>query len=126
MGRFPVSDEEHVERVRQALASYDRWRWGPVLLYGSALVGLVGVLVAWIVMWTWRESIFPRPGLAAMGILIAAGVGMTLGFLTTHAAHGLMDALLGFRNERLMIAYHDALEALRHDRNAGPSTPARR
>jgi hypothetical protein len=61
-----------------------------------------------------------------MGILIAAGVGMTLGFLTTHAAHGLMDALLGFRNERLMIAYHDALEALRHDRNAGPSTPARR
>jgi hypothetical protein len=122
--RFHVPDEEHVERVRRTLAKFDRWRWGPVLLYGSALIGSVGVSVAWIVLF--RSSLFPRPGLAAMGFLIGASVGMTLGFLMINAAHGLLDALLGFRNERLMIAYHDALEALRHDRNAGPSTPARR
>jgi hypothetical protein len=120
---FHVSDEEHVERVRRALASHDRWRWGPVLLYGSALIGLVGVYVAWIVL---LRSMFPRPGLATAGFLIGAGVGTTLGFLTINAAHGLVDILCGFRNERLMIAYHDALEALRHDRNAGPPAPARR
>jgi hypothetical protein len=53
-------------------------------------------------------------------------VGTTLGVLMENAARGLVDILCGLRNERLMIAYHDALEALRRDRNAEPPAPARR
>ena len=49
------------------------------------------------------------------GFLLGLVIGVCLGLMALKIGHGIVDILLGYRNERLLIKYHDALEELGGD-----------
>ncbi|MGC8642426.1 MAG: hypothetical protein ACP5XB_21405 [Isosphaeraceae bacterium] len=103
-------DEQYVERVRKSLRSFDRCRWFLAWLHGLLLVVWLGLAVAMTILMQ-KISAFLGAGnfWGPAGFLIGMmlGIPYALGFV--HYLHGLLNALVGLRNERLMIRYHDAL-----------------
>ncbi|QEH35613.1 hypothetical protein OJF2_41660 [Aquisphaera giovannonii] len=112
----PKSDEEHVERLRRSLASFDRWRRPLLALHLAAAVTYVAAVIA--AVWALRgfASMMGAnaPGVAP-GFLIGLAAGASLGFLGVKIAHGLVDLALGLRNERLLVRYHDALREMEQE-----------
>ena len=131
--RFDPTDEEHMRRVRLAVAAYDRWRWRrPLLaLYTIGFVGLlvtVGALLQGLMQWGNMQGLAP-------GFLIGLALGVMLGGLVVKLGHGLMTLLLPLRTERLLLRYYDALTELAQESaavggsvesRAEPSAPAAR
>jgi hypothetical protein len=49
------------------------------------------------------------------GFIVGLSLGSMLGFLAEAIVHGLMSTLFGFRNERLLFRFHDALQQLHQE-----------
>jgi hypothetical protein len=108
VARFDPTDEEHVRRVRLAVAVYDRWRRPLLALYTGLAIGFVGLLVAagallqGLMQWGNMQGLAP-------GFLIGLALGAMLRGLAVKIGHGLMTWLLPPRTERLLLRYYDAL-----------------
>jgi hypothetical protein len=110
MVRFPwtpVSDEEHIERIRRSIALWDRFRIWLLFLYGAGLVAAVWALVYGIAaIW----GIVPgNAGLPLLGFAVGTVLGYMIGWALSHLLDGIVFGLSGLRSERLLLRYHDIL-----------------
>jgi len=106
-----LSDEEHVERVRRRCALFHRLRPWFVTLYVALAVALVWILVkaGALVMGLFAPQNAAIPGLLGFGLGMILGA--LIGLIAVKIGHGLGMALFGDRTERLLLQYHDALQA---------------
>jgi uncharacterized metal-binding protein len=106
----PVSDDVYVERIRRGVAFGERCR---ILLLSFNLLMICGAVWLGIEMVELLQK-FAQPTNAPAVPLIfvsTAMVGLSLGLMISHAAHGIFSNLIGFRTERLLLKYHDRQSA---------------
>jgi hypothetical protein len=104
----PVPDVQYIQQLRRTLDVWDRYR--PLLL--ALYVAMLG-LFAWAVtrgvqflVALARPSDAPWP---IFGFVAGALLGIVVGWLFHFVIFSLSRGLLGFRAERLLVSYHDAL-----------------
>jgi hypothetical protein len=114
-GRCRVSDEELVERLRRGIARFDRWRRPLLVLYLVGAAVFIGAVVAATVLLQSLSRGLGNRHSSWAGFLLGVVIGSGLGITAAKIGHGIVDILLGYRNERLLIKYHDALEQLRRN-----------
>src|SRR5262245_31954278 len=87
----------------------DRWRPWLRVIYAIALVALIGLVASSIQVVRW----FMQPGnhLPVFGFGLGLFLGISQGLLTIKVAHGLMTPFSALRTERLLIRYHDIIQA---------------
>jgi hypothetical protein len=103
-----ISDEEFIERLRGTMATWDRLRRRLRVFYLLLAVAVVGLVVAVCLLLT---NLMGR-GIQGQNLGFALGfiLGLFLGGLTFKVGFGLMDSLsCGYRSERLLIRYYDAI-----------------
>ncbi len=126
---FEVTDDEHVERIRRAVALYDRRRWLLLAFYLVLTVGLVGVVITALSLF--QGLLQGRMGQGAglgflIGLMLGAQLGGLIGILAHLLVYGLATFFTAMRTERLLLRYYDVLAELA--KHAGPDsedTPAR-
>ncbi len=103
------SDEEHVERLRRTMATFDRWRRLLIVWHLALAIAFIGLIVAFSVLF---HDVGRNLGVNVLGLgpgfIAGLAVGASLGMTAIHIGHKLVDLLLGYRNERLLIRYYDA------------------
>jgi hypothetical protein len=131
---FDPTDEEHLRRVRLAVAAYDSCRRPLLALYIGLAIVYVGLLVAIGALLQALRQWGNMQGLAP-GFFIGLALGAMLGGLAVQIGHGLVTFLLPPRTERLLLRYYDALTELAQESaavgdsvesRAEPPTPAAR
>ena len=107
------TDEEHVQRVRRTVTSWDHWRRWYVAFYATLGLLVLGLVVAMTRLIDWLQGMPGNnaPG-AWLGFIVGAALGIKIGFLAFTVVHGLLMSLSSLRTERLMLRYHDALAVL--------------
>ncbi|NLH17552.1 MAG: hypothetical protein GX455_13335 [Phycisphaerae bacterium] len=105
------SDEEYVESIRKNMKC-GRWA-SPLAFLTSILQFGVGCLIVRVIF----DSYSPRP--IFPNLTEGIGIGIALGaiacmsiFLSLHFFQHAMTLALGVRSERLLLRYHDELQAL--------------
>ncbi len=108
------TDDQHIERLRQAVMTYDRWRGFVVSLYVFALVVFIFVVLGTVSLLTRLRQNFGQ-GFAGInaGFLLGVAIGLGLGFTAVKIIHGLLEISTGLKNERLLIQIHDVNQDLR-------------
>jgi len=106
--RFHRTDEQYVEQMRRSLRSFDRWRWLLAAFYGLILAAFI-VLDAAVVR-RLGSLISNLEGRISPAFIVGLVMGFGLALPLVSIVHGLFAMLAGFRTERLLVAYHDALE----------------
>ena len=125
--RFHVTDEQYVERVRRGVASFDRWRRLAMVLHGMLTLAYVALFVALVKLANLISGeFFKGSWWLTSGLLIGILLGWPVGLWIHQLLQGWATILGGMRKERLLVAYHDALESPRHDRTAGQPPASRR
>jgi hypothetical protein len=110
-----VSDAEYIERLRRSLAKFQRFRRWLILGYAVLTVGFIGALVIIVAL---LRAIFQQNNLpdALVGLAIGFVFGFMLGSVALKLGHGLATTILDRRAERLLVKYHDTVQAaLRSD-----------
>jgi hypothetical protein len=107
------TDEEHVQRVRRTIASWDRWRRWFLAFYAAMGLLVLGLAVAMTRLVDRLQGIPGNnaPG-AWLGFIVGLMLATMLGFLMLSVVHGLIMSLSSLRTERLLLRYHDALAVL--------------
>jgi hypothetical protein len=108
---FHASDEQHVERLRRSMASFDRWRRPLLAFYALIAVIFLGVLVGTFIL---LNDLGRNMGMGGWGpgFVIGLVMGASLGFSALKIMYMFINILLGFRNERLLITYYDAFREM--------------
>jgi hypothetical protein len=107
------TDQVHIERLRRSILAYERWRSFLVALYLVAFAGLMLLSVCLIVFATRMGQNFGQAAVGTTpGFVIGIVLGASFGLTTVKVVHGLLDAVFGLRNERLLIRFHDAYRDL--------------
>ena len=100
------SDDEYIIRLRRSMASLDRHRKWYVATY-ALLILTVGWIYAKVV-----EVIFdavPNIPFALGGFVMGAVIGLSCGWMISAMLHAMSSSVSGFRSERLLLKYHDAI-----------------
>ena len=103
-----MPDAQYVERLRRTMALWDRYRPLLLVLY-VAMLGLFAWAVTRGVQFLValaRPTDAPWP---VFGFMAGTILGVVVGWLFHFLIFGLSGGLLGFRSERLLVKYHDAL-----------------
>lgn len=109
-----TSDEEYVAKIAKSLQWWDRWRWlavlfhlailGAVIWFGLSVVALVQTLQG---MWgNQNPNVLPEEV-----VLIGIILGLKVGFFLHSSLMGVINAVAGFRSERLLVQYFNKLQA---------------
>src|SRR4051794_38136790 len=105
----PRSDEQHIERLRRTMATFDRWRRPLIVWHLLIAVGFIGLLAAFAVF---IGDIGRNWGMGVRGLgpgfILGVVLGAWLGLTAIKIGHELVNLLLGYRSERLLIRYYDA------------------
>jgi hypothetical protein len=114
ISRPRTSDEEYVAKIAESLQWWDRWRWLAILFH-AAIVGVAiwfGFSVVALVrgfqgMWgNQNQNVMPE-GVVLIGIIL----GLKIGFFLHGSLMGLVNALAGFRCERLLVQCFGRLQS---------------
>jgi hypothetical protein len=94
------------------LARFERWRpWILGLhLVSAALLAGGTLFVMSFLRWMARPA---QPTATWLGFFVGIVLGAWLGAAALYIGHGLALTLVGPRNDRLLIEYHDELQSLR-------------
>jgi hypothetical protein len=99
------TDEAFLEQLRYRIIFMDRYRSVAIVFYVLLTAGFIFLcfkLDAFI-----RNANFPGMG---VGFSVGVGLGIMFGFMAIKLGHGLAAVMQkGFRSERLLLRYHDAL-----------------
>jgi hypothetical protein len=111
--RRQLSDTEYIEQVRKFIRWWDHWRCFGVALHLAIIAAAIWFGFCLVDLLRKLQALFPLPN-AQIETLVLIGVlaGMQLGFIVHGAIWGLIQAIMGLRNERLLIKYHDRLSGL--------------
>lgn len=109
-----------IERIRRNIRAMDRMR--PWLIAFHVLAAIVLVVMSIAIAKKFDALLWANnPGPAQIGVLVGLAYGMGIGILALKLGHGLGWALFGYRNERLLLRYYDAFQAIaRVEINAPP------
>ena len=116
---FPIpwkshSDAQYIEQLRRTMALWDRYRPLLLVLY-VAMLGLFAWAVTRGVQFLVdraRPADAPWP---VFGFVAGALLGILVGWLFHFVIFSLSRGLIGFRAERLLVRYHDALAGVNRD-----------
>ena len=110
--RPKISDEDYVARIAKSLQLWDRWRWLAILFHLAILVAVIwfGFSVVVLVqklqgMWGNQNQNALPEGVVLIGIIL----GLKVGFFLHTSLMGIINALAGFRSERLLVEYFNRL-----------------
>jgi hypothetical protein len=105
------TDDEHIERVRRQLKMFDRCRWW---LFATLLICEVVFLVLVFVVAGQIAGQFQQGNFGGQqpGFWLGAMMGSLIGLMQIKIADNLIKSLPGHRSERLLVRYHDAMQAL--------------
>jgi len=109
-----TSDEEYVAKIAKSLQWWDRWR-GLAILFHVAILGAViwiGLSVVALVqklqgVWgNQNQNVMPQEV-----VLIGIILGLKVGFFFHGSLMGVINAVAGFRSERLLVQYFNQLQS---------------
>lgn len=112
-----ISDEQYVERIRKSLKSRRRWR---------SFIVAMGLLILCFLLWFIPQIINILSNLNGLGhaghgtqnsrfsvvyavYFIAIIMGYFTGFMFFHAVFQIMEALFGYRKDKLLVEFWDSL-----------------
>ena len=114
ISRPKTSDEKYVARIAKSLQWWDRWRWLAVLFHLAILSAVIWLgfnAVAFVQnlqgMWGNKNP----NGLPEEVVLIGIILGLKVGFMLHSSVMGVINAVAGFRSERLLVQYFNKLQA---------------
>jgi prepilin signal peptidase PulO-like enzyme (type II secretory pathway) len=112
--RVNEPDEKYVERVRKAMAHYDRLRWFYVGMFGFLFIAWLGLVIAWTILIPRLLDLLPtgNPWIGR-AFLFGTTMGLVAGCMVFYPFYGLKFVLVCIRDRRLLIRYHDAAEQAR-------------
>jgi hypothetical protein len=120
-GRLP--DAEYIERVRKSVRWWDRWRWAGVALYLVIIATIIWLAFRLVdLLRALQAPVLLQNAQIEAIVLIGIIAGLHLGFIAHSAIWGVIQALAGLRNERLLIQYHDRLGELLDNNGANASS----
>jgi hypothetical protein len=106
----PVPDDEYIARLRRSIRSLDRWRFWLILFYVVLLVAAISLLSKAIPLLIGLGQPGDVP-FALLGFVTGAMFGLGFGWMFYGLVQGLISMLGGFRSERLLLKYHDAVNS---------------
>ena len=102
------SDEEYIAKIRRTVEWYDRWRNWLIALYTGLLIGTFAMAAFFV-----RGLVGVAPLINAQAVQIGLVLGMVLGSSMGIHLHSLgfalVNAVSGWRSERLLLKCLDAL-----------------
>lgn len=109
---FPkrLSDDEYIEKLRRSMEFWNRWRY-VMLIANIGLIIAFGVVAERGVMFVLNMALPPGNAPAnwpLAGFVCGATMGMAMGWFSWHSLQQLIEAIGGFRSERLLLKYYDA------------------
>jgi cytochrome bd-type quinol oxidase subunit 2 len=109
------SDEEHIERLRRTMKTWDRWRPWFIVIHSLALVAFLAITIgiAEGLNRNWPNN----PGPVWLGFLLGIPAGGMVGMVAHKIAHGFVWAIAGHRSEHLLLRYYDAVQTIAVARN---------
>lgn len=106
---FPAkqSDKQYVDKIAKSLQSWDRWRWFAILFHAGIVSGViwfgynaVNTIQKFQGMWdNNNQNALPQ------GLVLGIIIGLSLGYFLHSSVAGLLNALGGFRTERLLVEH---------------------
>ncbi len=108
--RQETSDEEYVAKIANSLRRWERWRWLVILFHLAILAILLSLgfnavnLLKKFQGMLGNQYVMPE-GVVLTGIIL----GMNVGLFLHNATAGVVNALTGFRKERLIVQYFNRL-----------------
>ncbi len=106
----PTSDSQYIEQLRQTMARWDRFRYWLLVLY-LVILGVLAFAVTQgvqLLMGLAKPANSPWP---LFGFIAGTLLGLLVGWLFHVAVFGLGRMAMGFRAERLLVQYHDAISS---------------
>ena len=102
------TDAEFIESMRSSIETWHRWKaWliGFWLCYALAISLLFSAVLKALLMngWNWNLPI---------GLMIGFLCGTMISTQVVYAIHHILQSIEGYRTARLLVEYHDQLEAL--------------
>ena len=106
--RRKTSDTEYVAQIAKSLQWWDRWRWFAILFHVAILAVVIwlGFSVVEIVQkfqGLWGKQNQNQNPMPEAVVLIGITLGLKLGFFFHSSLMGVLNALSGFRTERLLV-----------------------
>nr|MBA3354103.1 hypothetical protein [Blastocatellia bacterium] len=107
-----LSDDEFVERLRRGIGSFDRFRPWIILFWLGLAIGIAPAL-----LWAWNGAMkiaalgnLGQPanaGVIGFGLIAGVGMGIAIGNFADRVVGQLLQAVWGYRTERLLVRYYD-------------------
>lgn len=113
-----ISDEKYVECVRRRVALLARARGWCVVLYATLTVGFLCIVLRFgifLAEFSRRDNPAVNAKAGILGLCVGAILSVVIGWCAVRLGDGLANALFGYRTERLLVHYHDALRAASSD-----------
>lgn len=105
------TDAEHIEMIRRQIRSFDRFRPWLIAIWGILFLAFLTLSVA--LPQHFANKVFANnPGQAWLGFVNGFVFGSAFGLLALKTAHGLVLSIVTHRNERLLLRYYDAFQAI--------------
>lgn len=106
-----LSDDEYVENIRQSIERWERWRFVLMFCLASFIVAFAWGLVT-VIQRAFNVLGQPNIPLVQLGLTVGAAIGLSIGFSLSSVASICATAAKGFRQERLLLKYYDAIHEM--------------
>ena len=103
-----TSDEEYVAKIAKSLQWWDRWRWLAVLFHLAILGAIIWFGFSAVALVQNLQNMWGNQ-LPEEVVLIGIILGLKVGFSFHFSLMGVINALAGFRSERLLVQYFNKL-----------------
>jgi len=119
--REPLSDDQHIERIRKSVSFVDRYSYWTSAFYLSLL--LAGGWIFWQFIMTMinMPAPFPNGGGPNLNAWVWSGFvfGTIIGLGFAKFAHNMIVSIMmpftGLRTEKLLLKYHDQIRGIEVD-----------
>lgn len=108
--RRETSDEEYVANIEKSLRRWERWRWLVILVHLAILAIFLSLGFSAVNLIKKFHDILGNQNVMPEGVVLTGIIlGINVGLFLHNSTAGVVNALAGFRKERLIVQYFNRL-----------------